>query len=510
MQKGQRAYFFRRLFPLLLVCFVVISAVCYVEAKNYQKEVIELVRSTIHNEENIIKRDINDSVSDVLFLKKTMLTLFHENNASFSENFINQATQTAATFSRYHPLYSMVRLINNDGQEVLRINNRYRRVRITPQNKLPNKKHRYYFKKLMQSTNNSIYFSPLDLNMLHKKIERPYRPMIRIGTPVISKKRKRLGVLVVNYNAQQLVEELKFSGGAIPGSLLVINENGHFLVSNKVEHEWGNMLDSRKNITAKKLYPSFWEALQKGESNEIVTDKGVFLITDIRSVLPVLKGSDLRLKLVWFIPKKDLIPKSIKYYIALFLFLSVILFCIAWVWAGLKVKQAKDAEKLNLLARTDPLTGIANRYTLFESGSLEFERAKRFKHRFAILMIDIDFFKNVNDSHGHLNGDKTLILVAQSIAKEIRNVDMVARLGGEEFVVILPETSLASAVVVAEKLCEQIKAIKIPIDGGYFSITASIGVSHSNHQDCDLNDVIHRADKCLYQAKEAGRNRVWA
>jgi diguanylate cyclase len=510
MRKGQKLHFFKLFIPLSLIALVTILIICYAVTNNHIKNVVNLVQSTMNNETNIFQRTINGSIADVLFLKEEILLEYYSRHESMPNNFSGHLAQTFASFSKHSDIYDQVRFIDRRGQEKLRINNRDGQISIVPQRKLQNKKHRYYFTESILRQNSEIYFSPLDLNIEHKHIERPFRPMIRIGTPVITKKGVKLGAVILNYNAQQLLDHLKQAGRFVPGNLFVINQDGHFLLAEEPGYEWGNMLQSRKNITAEKLFPALWQKLSQKHSSKIYTKQGIFFIADVTTELSTLQHGDLNLKLIWLVPWRDLIPNAIKYYLFILTILWIAAFFVSWVWALLKVKQAEHEQELKFLATIDPLTKIANRHELLRIGTLEFDRAKRFKKAFSILMLDIDFFKKVNDTYGHLNGDKALVAVAQTSKSGIRKVDFIARFGGEEFVMILPETSIRSAEALAKKLLQKIATIKIPFKETYYSFTVSIGASIWNEHDSNIDNVIKRADDNLYKAKEGGRNRVVA
>lgn len=157
------------------------------------------------------------------------------------------------------------------------------------------------------------------------------------------------------------------------------------------------------------------------------------------------------------------------------------------------------------LARYDALTGLHNRRAFNNYIEYLFEQMSRTHQVYAVLLMDIDFFKKVNDTYGHEVGDHVLQCVAELLPSAIRTTDFVARFGGEEFVVLLPATALDQAVLVAEKIRQTIAQETI-IEN--HPITASIGVSIATQQDAEVNDTIRRADKCLYIAKEQGRNRV--
>ncbi len=157
---------------------------------------------------------------------------------------------------------------------------------------------------------------------------------------------------------------------------------------------------------------------------------------------------------------------------------------------------------------TDPLTKVYNRGYLFELGKNYFENAKRNNESFSLLMIDVDFFKKVNDTFGHVYGDYVLITVASICSENLRKADLIARYGGEEFCALLPATDLEGAHLKAEALRLQISEHIFEYDGVKTNLTASFGVTTYLPEDTEFLDIIKRADEKLYEAKETGRNKV--
>jgi diguanylate cyclase (GGDEF)-like protein/PAS domain S-box-containing protein len=173
---------------------------------------------------------------------------------------------------------------------------------------------------------------------------------------------------------------------------------------------------------------------------------------------------------------------------------------------GVRVTASDISEKkmIERLSETDGLTGIPNRKKLDNVLAVEWARHMRYQQNVAIILFDLDLFKKINDEFGHTEGDKALKLVAEVTSKSVRNIDLVGRWGGEEFMVILPQTNLTDAAIVAEKLRRAIAAIQGLAQP---QITASFGVASSS-QLTDLESLFSLADKALYRAKHNGRNRV--
>lgn len=173
--------------------------------------------------------------------------------------------------------------------------------------------------------------------------------------------------------------------------------------------------------------------------------------------------------------------------------------------------QEEKISQLQRETRKDPLTGAMNRLAMEEDLPREFARYQRSDKPFSIIMTDIDHFKNINDTFGHAIGDEVLKIIVQRLQTISREVDTIYRYGGEEFLVLLPETNDGDSLMVAERMRKDIDANVLTHrdDSSIkFGVTSSFGVSVSKKTDSDYMDVVKRADKALYDAKNGGRNRV--
>lgn len=171
-------------------------------------------------------------------------------------------------------------------------------------------------------------------------------------------------------------------------------------------------------------------------------------------------------------------------------------------------EQNELVKKLEQLANTDSLTGVWNRRYFLIRANQEINRSQRYNLPFSLLLIDIDHFKKVNDTYGHNIGDEVIISMTKIVFKHLRQVDCFGRLGGEEFVILLPETDIEQAVIVAERIRANINNQSITVDNKQLYITVSIGVASYNLVDLVIDSIIQRADQAVYQAKNQGRNRV--
>ncbi len=177
----------------------------------------------------------------------------------------------------------------------------------------------------------------------------------------------------------------------------------------------------------------------------------------------------------------------------------------------LKAKEAALAKlnvELERLATTDPLTGVPNRRSLMDRGREEIVRLKRYGGNTAFLALDIDHFKRVNDTHGHAAGDRVLVEFAGRVRACLRETDIFGRVGGEEFAIVAPNTDLAGAKLLGERLLEFVRQNPVDCDGTPVSVTTSVGIAMLDKDDTDLAQAQGRADEALYRAKRNGRNRL--
>ena len=187
---------------------------------------------------------------------------------------------------------------------------------------------------------------------------------------------------------------------------------------------------------------------------------------------------------------------------------------LARVRIHLKIKELQDDlrqknTRLEQLARVDELTGLNNRRFFMEMLRNEFRRSDRYGTPFVYVMVDIDHFKKINDTHGHLVGDRALVAIAQVLARTARAQDVVGRFGGEEFAIIMPHTELKGGELAAQRHRRLIEEEPIAIDEGALKVTASFGVAQFPRPDVRrVEELIELADQALYKAKEAGRNQV--
>jgi diguanylate cyclase (GGDEF)-like protein len=455
-------------------------------------------------------------------------------------------------FSRAKGIYDQIRWLDLNGQERVRVDFNNGKPAGVPEDKLQDKGKRYYFTVTIKLNRGEIFFSALDLNVESGKIEHPLKPMIRVCTPVFDLEGKKQGIMVLNYLGERMLQEFGRMMGATVSRAWLLNPEGYWLKGPSADLEWGFMYQ-RPEASMAYRYPESWKRILTAEQEQFEDKHGLWTLATVYPLVegekassrtheafapsrPDLESRDYFWKAVLLLPREEYRATRWQTGIKLSVATTVLLgglFIGCWrlASAGVHMKEAEEEvrrvnqglahtveERTKELqgakrqaeeqARSDALTGMNNRRAFFEYGMVIDEQASRYGRPYALIMLDIDWFKKINDAYGHLIGDEALKAVATSITEVIRSSDVAGRIGGEEFAIILPETSEEDASKSAERLRRSIANIVIPVDSGDLSFTASIGIAVRQNEDSSVGDVLGRADGALYLAKGQGRNRV--
>lgn len=255
-------------------------------------------------------------------------------------------------------------------------------------------------------------------------------------------------------------------------------------------------------------YPEFSNLIQKdsgfffnsGQTTDGIPRKVCFArLKDYPLLIAVSSGVD-EVLLPWKKQASSLVFFS--FFVTIFVF---------FLWHRLleAIRQREEAHaKLEFQAKTDALTGLPNRRSFLEALGAELERATRYSRPLSVLMIDVDFFKKINDNYGHATGDEVLKALGSFLSGTIRTTDIAGRIGGEEFCVFLPEADANAAMDAAERLRSGFENVRTESGNQTVAATLSIGVSEISPSDDGAESIMDKADKALYKAKSSGRNRV--
>ena len=658
---------FKRFLLLLSLLSVILVAITYPMYLQYQQGVKDRI---LANEETsmvvasqIIQQEMYEQlhVLDLLKQSARVKDYVTDNTEAQRQQLALYFQQVSSAFHRF----DQIRLLNNDGQELVRVDLKNGHGEIVPQDELQNKSDRYYFTEAKDLAPDEVFVSRLDLNIEHGEIELPHKPMLRFSVPIFDNQGKRAGVLVLNYLAKNMLGNFRkqmLKRANQQGMLL--DGQGYWLSNHERSNEWGADL-GKPDHTFANMYPEVWPTVANLGSGIIETKTGIFRFQTLQPfgfatnmpthfmaehdvVVTPQSVANTNWKLVIFVPY-DFIQKRLFLYqtmgkwllslLVLFLVGAALLAAIVTThrdarrrealrlnevlhdlydnapcgyhsldnqgrvtrinqteldWLGyqreevinqpfihlltptsqaefqaffssftegvsgdnlvlemqrkdgstfyisnsvtvLKDKQGHFAaartsvfdiskrieleQKLALLANRDELTGISNRRHFYERGELELKRAQRYQQPLAVLMLDADHFKAVNDNYGHDVGDLVLKSLANTLIYTLRETDVFGRIGGEEFAVVLTQTAQTVALEVAERLRHELEQIRVPVQASHqyaseqaksesVGITVSIGLVMLDNSDQQLDDLLKKADLALYQAKAQGRNRV--
>lgn len=603
---------------------------------------------------HLLDQDFEVTASDLRVLANAPFTKRYLESGSEADR--NGVTELLLNMAQAKPAYDQIRYLDAAGMEIVRVDGNAGRPRVVPDAELQNKGGRYFFKDSFKLARGEVYVSPLDLNIEHGRIEIPYKPMLRFGTPVFDRAGHKKGVVIINVYGRSLIEHFLEAMGGQRHAML-INRDGDWLSSPDPRLAWGFMF-GRPHAFAER-YPAEWRRIAADETGSFVTRTGLFtyattypLKSSQRSSTgsPLAGGSSSRdleqreyfWKVVSFLPAAELPsaslsehPNALASYIVAALLLAVLTGYIVltltsrrqWRLAvfenetrlreitstlgeGVYVLDAQglityvnpEAERLlgwpreallgqhahNLfhhhladgspqpesecainrviesgqvyrnedesfwrkdgsrmpvsvcsspiirenriagsvvaftditerkrqqdeihrLAYYDPLTNLPNRRLLLERLHQSLFQARRYHRSLAVMFLDLDHFKEINDTLGHDIGDALLKTVAARLAGCVRGGDTVARQGGDEFVILLAEIAEPDdAAGVAEKLLHALRD-PVMLAGHALQATVSIGISiYPVDGTDDAQELMRKADIAMYTAKQAGRNR---
>jgi diguanylate cyclase (GGDEF)-like protein/PAS domain S-box-containing protein len=277
-----------------------------------------------------------------------------------------------------------------------------------------------------------------------------------------------------------------------PGALVMEDTHGRIVLLNQYVFELLGLPGTNEYVLGKPIYPLMVFSSEVAENSDSFIER----IEELRASARPFYNEEIRFKDGRWV-ERDFIPIRLHDTLIGFLYLYR------------DISQRKrHARELWQMATSDPLTGIPNRRTFFEHIEHERTRLSRYAGEAALLMIDIDHFKRINDTYGHAAGDAVLCHIVRQIRKLLRESDILARLGGEEFAVLLPQASRDGALGLAERIRKAIEETPLPYNDIQISSTTSVGVTIMTAVDHNTDQALSRADNALYEAKRAGRNQV--
>ncbi len=522
----------RTSFKLFLIIFILTGTIISGVMLALYRSVTDTDLNNLKEKEQFAVALQHQSVSDIFSgIAGDLLFLSQQNELNEylltgDEALLGKIGAEYISTSKQKPIYDQIRFLDNNGMEIIRVNENNGSPAMVPPNELQSKQKRYYFEDCFKLGREEIFISPFDLNIEQDKIEKPFKPMIRLGTPVFDKTGKKRGIVLVNYYGKILLDKIIAFEPISEGQFMLFNTDGYWLLSPQPEQEWGFMFKDDQQTLAV-VDQAAWKEISRLDQGQINTSKGIYTF---KTIYPVKKegyrsstGSaeafgqssdeisydEYHWHLVSFFSadriasiKNNYLIKFFSIGAGLFFFIAVGALIIAFAVTKQKLYQAQ----LQVMALFDPLTKLPNRILFFDRLKMTAEHSLRYSSRFGLLYIDLDGFKQVNDILGHEAGDEVLTIVGNIFLKACRKADTVARLGGDEFAIIY--TELESLSVLETFAVRIINTLKAPLEltTGKVTIGASIGIAFFPTDSDDLEELINLADKAMYVSKNKGKN----
>ncbi|WP_167496400.1 sensor domain-containing diguanylate cyclase [Desulfopila sp. IMCC35006] len=472
---------------------------------------------------------LNDTLSsiegDILFLSQQ--NELHKYLLTGDTRWLDELASEYISIATQKHIYDQIRFLDSSGMEIVRVNENSGNPAKVPFKELQLKQDRYYFKDCLKMGKEEIYISPFDLNIEHGRIDIPHKPMIRLGTPVFDQTGKKRGIVLANYYGQKLLDTIMHSEPVSEGQTMLLNGEGYWLLNPKPELEWGFMFHDKQRTLAV-TDPTAWLAIGNTDQGEIETPKGIYTFKTVyplktmgsRSSIQAAKGLGDRTDrsrqniyhwhLVSFLSTEKIAALGKSVWLKFLIIGAGLLMVNALgtlVIAFAITKQKIYRSQLQVMALFDPLTNLPNRILFFDRLRMAAEHSRRYASKFALLYIDLDGFKQVNDSLGHEAGDELLTIVSHQLLKASRKSDTVARLAGDEFAVIYAGLDSLQALDSLAKRIINSFTLPVELTAGRATIGASIGIAFFPDDSDDVVKLVNLADKAMYVSKQHGKNR---
>ena len=418
-------------------------------------------------------------------------------------------------FSKAIAVYDQIRLLDMNGMERVRVDSDENGPVVIPSEQLQDKSDRYYFIECSEIPVGDFYISPIDLNVENNEVEIPYKPMVRICTPIIDQDGNKAGLMILNYLAAGMLD----SFSAVDENLMLVNLNGYWLHGPNEDDNWGFMFDREETFSSR--YSEEWQTISSMPEGTFETANGLWTyskvdlqrdgmstnqtLLDVFDMEDELHGSEaLNLTVIYNLPPEEL--RKIRNKIARPLLFSS-LFIYPLVYYGMwnlnkRIETEKRAvNQTRFMATHDMMTSIFNR-AFFDT---ELERLNNSRlYPISVFVMDANDLKIVNDTYGHAEGDKLIQSIATVLKITFRTEDIVARLGGDEFGVLLPQTDETLCRKILTRLLDNIERHNRGGEGR--RVDVAIGTATTSGME-DLTEVFKRADERMYAEKAARKKR---
>ncbi len=512
-------------FSLLMTAFV------YPVIRSYESDRIEVIKTReigyLDANSQQIERDFFEIVGDLGVAAHLV---------AFKDSRPDEIAALFKQISEGYDRYDAIILLNPAGREIVRIQRAGKQTVVAAEHELQDQSTCPCFKEATHLGPEKIYLSRVILPPVAAE-NQGNEPIIQLSRAVANDDGGIKGIVVFNYRMSKLLEELQRVGDTHNHNRIsmLVNKEGRWLRNSRpTDTQLQEVLDQKEGSFAEQFVKE-WRDIGVNDHGELRNDKGLFLYGTVyplkqkgledptrraawQAQFPPGQIDSYYAKLVLWLPEASLFATSFARQPQGLAIISFAYVLLAVLSAGLvfvhRKKQQQEitrrhAEEMERQAYTDSLTAVWNRRYFGEVTQRELLRSQRHYEPLVLLLLDIDHFKRINDTYGHKAGDIVLKEFCRICLGTLREIDLFARLGGEEFVALLPNTSSDNAAIAANRLREAVAASKTRLPTGEeISFTVSIGISCLPANSSDLDEILQDADRALYEAKHRGRNQI--
>lgn len=500
-------------FLVLSIGYLIVAVVVKTKENAIQREnILNTQQELADVEREIISNRVSRLVSDVLYTADN----FQLNSAEGDD--YAEVKRQWLVFSERKKIYDQIRFIDLDGNERVRVNYSGTGAQVVADTALQNKKDRYYFKDSVALQKNQVFISPLDLNVENNVVEQPEKPMIRLATPCYDSAGQQQGIVVLNYSAQDMLQQVRKIASTSTGAVFMLNADGYWLYNSADSStEWAFMYEDRAQQSFATDYPEVWQQVLAGSSGVSVTKQGVFSYTNVLAndaFVPDAGNGRIQSTcgdwyIVTFIDPQSAAGRlftggttavmltAMQENPFVYLMILIVSFLLAAFFSFNKLEK----DRIRYFSEYDVMTGVYNRRAGFAKLDQMYKTGVKHECHISVCFIDINGLKEVNDFLGHEAGDELILTVADGIRAHIRKTDFVSRLGGDEFLIVFETAGKAEAEMIWQNIVQYYERINEQENRKYIvSVSHGIETFH-----CDTNEyidtVVNHADEKMYNEK---------
>ncbi len=513
-------------FLFFFVLFLIITGITmrlfFLQNISKNKQLIEKGEmNRIETQLNIIQTEFDQIISDLFYLVESVVLSDYVQYKT--PRFLQQIEKEFSFFLSKKKIYDQISFINYEGNEIVKIDYHSEESTITPKALLQNKMLSDIFQETFSLDKGELFISPFELITEEDKVGSLLKPIVRFATPVYDPRGPKRGILILNYLGNTIIKRLATQDEEITGSTVILDAEGGWILEPPPKLKKEFTLPEGNNMLLQEYDSIAYGKIYDHSKGQFYTEKGLFSFITFYYFLESPQDSVREIRLRSFSPKKpiqdvsryywkivsiipnrlfDEIYRNLVYnYIKYFIILGLISGILIWFSVDQYLKRKNALKKIEEYATYDSMTGFFNRRIGLLFLENEIKNSQRKGAPFTIGYIDVDNLKTINDNFGHKEGDFAIISSAQCIKESVRKTDLLCRLGGDEFLLILPGCSIEQAENIWQKIIKRLNLINIKKDKPY-QISLSHGFIQFNPGDNKTADqLLSEADSRMYMEK---------